>query len=132
MALTFAKPDRRLDITVDRTGRHVTVAASGRIDLATETPWHEAVMRSCTATDDTTRVTVDLTAVTFLSWASTAVLLRAHRACQRRGRALRVVATGAVLTGLHLTRLHEDITVTPAHRPTQTTRPRACSGWLIA
>ncbi|RLK58617.1 STAS domain-containing protein [Actinokineospora cianjurensis] len=132
MALTFAKPDRRLDITVDRTGRHVTVAAAGRIDLATETPWHDQVMHACTATDDTTRVTVDLTEVTFLSWASTAVLLRAHRACQRRGRALRVLACGPVLTGLHLTRLHEDITVTPTLRPVQSTRPRACSGWLIA
>ncbi|MBM7774572.1 anti-anti-sigma factor [Actinokineospora baliensis] len=132
MALTVAQPDRRLTLTVERTGRHVTIAATGRIDLATETPWHEQVMRACTAADDTTRVTVDLTGVTFLSWASTAVLVRAHRACQRRGRTLRVLASGPVLTGLHLTRLHEDITITPGPRPVGVSRPRAATGWLIA
>ncbi|GAA3000123.1 STAS domain-containing protein [Actinokineospora diospyrosa] len=132
MALTFAQPDRRLTLTVARTGRHVTIAAVGRIDLATESPWHEEVMRACTAADETTRVCVDLTEVTFLSWASTAVLVRAHRACARRGRTLRVVASGPVLTGLHVTRLHEDITIIPGLRPVEVTRPRAATGWLIA
>ncbi|WP_051385342.1 STAS domain-containing protein [Actinokineospora inagensis] len=133
MALTFARPtDRGLHITVHRTRHTTTVAATGRIDLATETPWHDHLMRACTAPDDTTRVSVDLTDVTFLSWASTAVLLRAHRACQRRGRTLRVLARGPVLTALHLAGLDQDITISPAMRPARTTRPHGSTGWLIA
>ncbi|GLZ37226.1 STAS domain-containing protein [Actinokineospora sp. NBRC 105648] len=137
MALRFARSAeeqalRELDITVERTGRTTAVRAVGRIDLATETPWHDQVMGAATATDDTTSVTVDLTAVTFLSWASTAVLIRAHRACLRRGRALRVLACGPVLTGLQLTRMNEEITIVPATRPVHVERPRAATSWLIA
>ncbi|PPK65295.1 STAS domain-containing protein [Actinokineospora auranticolor] len=137
MAPSFARPTtphprRELNLSVHRGTHAVTITASGHIDLATEAPWHDHLMRACTAADDTTRVTADLTAVTFLSWASAAVLLRAHRACHRRGRAFRVLATGPVLTGLQLTRLHEEITIIPTTRPVTRAPAPAASGWLIA
>ncbi|MDQ3404149.1 MAG: STAS domain-containing protein [Actinomycetota bacterium] len=137
MALKFARSaaeqaKRELGITVERTGRTIVIAATGRIDLATEMPWHDAVMAACTAEADTRRIVVDLTQVSFLSWASTAVLLRAHRACQRRQRTLRVLACGPVLTGLQLTQLDEEITVTPTLRTVEPPTPIGTSGWLIA
>ncbi|SDC08922.1 STAS domain-containing protein [Actinokineospora iranica] len=137
MALSFARSAeeqalRELTITVDRDDRTAVIGAVGRIDLATETPWHDEVMTASTADDGTTRVVIDLTAVTFLSWASTAVLVRANRACRRRGRTLRVLACGPVLTGLQLTHLPEDITITPSARTAPTPAARATSSWLIA
>ncbi|WP_018680337.1 STAS domain-containing protein [Actinokineospora enzanensis] len=137
MALRFARSaaqQRRRDlwIGVERTARATTVTAAGRIDLATEAPWHDEVMQACTATDATAHVTIDLTRVTHLSWASTEVLRRAHRACIRRGRALTITAAGAVLTSLQLTRLHEEIVITAAPRPEHARRPVAASGWLTA
>jgi anti-anti-sigma factor len=138
VALKFARTPaeqarRELRISVERTGRTVAVVAAGRIDLATEGPWYDQVMAVCTEDADTKRVVIDLTSVTFLSWASTAVLARAQRACARRGRTLRVLAcSGPVLACLHMTEFDDDMMITP-------TVPRAAepllygtSSWLIA
>ena len=137
MALKFARTAaeqarRELRIAVERTGRTVAIIATGRIDLATEGPWHDRVLAACTADDDTRRVIIDLTSVTYLSWASSAVLARAHRACVRRDRTLRVLACGPVLTSLHMTELGEDVTITPS-LPRGTEPPLlGASSWLIA
>ncbi|EWC61975.1 hypothetical protein UO65_2686 [Actinokineospora spheciospongiae] len=138
MALKFPRSpheqaQRTLTITTHRTGHTTTIAAQGRIDLATEHPWHDALMTTATTDPTTDHLIVDLTAVTFLSWASTAVLLRAHRACTRRGRTLTIHARGPVLTGLQLTSLHDELHIVPATTPAPSPRRQAAaSGWLIA
>ena len=137
MALKFARTPaerarRELRLTVERTGRTVAIAATGRIDLATEGPWHDQIMAACTSDDDTKRVVIDLTSATFLSWASTAVLSRAYRACARRNRTLRVLACGPVLACLHMTQLDEDITITPTLARAVEPAQFGTSSWLIA
>ncbi|SDI16206.1 anti-anti-sigma factor [Actinokineospora alba] len=137
MALKFARTPaeqarRAVKITVERTGRTVSIAASGRIDLATEGPWYDQIMAACTDDSDTKRVVIDLTSVTFLSWASTATLVRAHRACARHGRSLRVLACGPVLACLHMTHLDEDVTITAVTPQVREPLPYGTSSWLIA
>ncbi|MGW5049676.1 STAS domain-containing protein [Actinokineospora sp. NPDC004072] len=123
---------RHLAITTHRSGPIHTVAAQGHIDLATYAPWHDALIDAATSTDPTTHLVADLTDVTHLSWASTAALIRAHHACNARGRHLVVRAGGAILTGLRLTRLDHTLTITPATTTTRTATTQNHSEWLIA
>uniref|UniRef100_UPI003C761913 STAS domain-containing protein n=1 Tax=Actinokineospora sp. G85 TaxID=3406626 RepID=UPI003C761913 len=134
MALHFPRipldTERTLTTTTHRHTGTTTITANGRIDLATETPWHDAVMTA--ATTDTGPLVIDLTAVTHLSWASTAVLARAHRACTRRNRTLTVQARGAVLTTLQTGSLTQHLTIVPTASPTTIPHQRSATGWLIA
>ncbi|MFC5288384.1 STAS domain-containing protein [Actinokineospora guangxiensis] len=123
---------RHLSVSGERHGTVLTITAAGHIDLATEAPWHERLMEAATSPEHTTHLVVDLTAVTHLSWASTAALVRAHHACVGRGRALHVRAGGAILTGLRLTRLDDTLTITPAAQVTRSVARYNCSEWLIA
>ncbi|GGS27983.1 STAS domain-containing protein [Actinokineospora fastidiosa] len=133
MPLRFAPPrTRHLAVTSHRSGPVHTIAAQGHIDLATDAPWHDHLIDAATSADGTTHLVVDLTDVTYLSWASTAALIRAHHACAARGRHLVVRAGGAILTGLRLTRLDHTLTITPATTTARTATAHNHSEWLIA
>ncbi|OLR93803.1 STAS domain-containing protein [Actinokineospora bangkokensis] len=138
MTLKFARTpreraERSLTVTTTHTAGTTTITAHGRIDLATEAPWREALITTATTPDPTTHhLVVDLTAVTHLSWASTAVLLRAHRACTRRGRTLTTLARGPILSSLHLTPLAQELRIAPSTTTAPTPHTHSTNAWLIA
>jgi anti-anti-sigma factor len=88
---------------VTRTGRSVTVAAAGEIDVAAAGPFGTALCRLA-ETEPTDHIEVDLSGLIFIDSTGTAALKRAYRTTRRYGCSLVVInATGLVRRVLDLT-----------------------------
>ena len=96
--------------TVTRTGRAVTVAAAGEIDVAAAGPFGTALCRLA-ETEATDHIEVDLSGLIFIDSTGTAALKRAYRTTLRHGCSLVVTnATGMVRRVLDLTGTPHDAT----------------------
>ena len=79
----------------DDSGRVLTVAVSGDVDLSTS-PGVERAIREAVAAPGTTTVRVDLAAVDFLDSSGISVLLRGRRSADEHGVAYRVIGAHGI------------------------------------
>jgi anti-anti-sigma factor len=85
-----------LQCTIEPSGDRIVVAPTGDVDLQSA-PALRQVLQDAVARDDTRRIEIDLSKVTFLDSAGIGVIVAAHRAASDKGATLLLREPGPVV-----------------------------------